>query len=267
MSFSNLEHSIAHGRPLRLYLFELGVSQRWAYSAADRDIVHNTVLYQAQPLSDDGVRLTGETSADTLRIVAPADIGVAQLWRPLPPSDEVLLTIFDTHYELGEAEAVWTGSISSVRWPHDDRCEIVCQSLSASMDRNGLTLGYQRGCPHSVYDEQCGVSRVLFRHPATVSAANGAAITHNATAGLFAGGFVEWQRNGRTETRGVDSESGQQLALLGGTSGLPVGTNVNLYPGCDGTSAMCVGRFNNMDNNGGFRHMPGKSPFDGDPAF
>lgn len=272
MSFAALEKSIADGAPVRLYLFELGGNQRWAYCTADRAVSLLGITYQPAAISDDGIRMTGEASADTLRITAPVDLAVAVPWRTVPPSDEVFVTIRDTHHGLGstaaDSDVVWVGAISGVRWPQDDRCELSCETLFASMRRPGLKLTYQRSCPHSVYDAECRVSRVLHAQTATITSLDGAAIVHNAAgAGTYAGGFIEWQLNGRTERRGIDTEAGQKLTLLGGTAGLAVGGNVTLYPGCDGTSTMCQGRFANMPNYGGFRHMPGKSPFDGDPVF
>lgn len=272
MSFESREASRSDGQPVRLYLFELGVGNRWGFAAADRAVTHQSVTYKPSAISDDGIRLTGEASADTLRITAPADLAPAALFRATPPAEEVFVTLRDTHWGEPDAPAsarvVWVGTISSVRWPQDDRCELVCESLSASMRRPGLRLTYQRSCPHSVYDTECGVDRALHRVSATIMALDGASITHNAAgAGTYAGGFVEWTAGGRTERRGIDAESGQVLTLLGGTHGLALGATVMLYQGCDQTSATCHNRFNNMDNFGGFRHMPGKSPFDGDPAF
>lgn len=272
MSFETRERSIFDGQPVRLYLFELGALNRWGFAAADRAVTLQGVTYKPLAISDDGVRLTGQASADTLRITAPADLAPAQLFRATAPAEEVFVTLRDTHW--GEADApassrvVWVGSISGVRWPQDDRCEVSCESLSASMRRPGLRLTYQRGCPHSVYDGECGVNRELHRVSATVTALDGARLTHNgAGAGTYAGGFVEWTAGGRTERRGIDAEDGQVLTLLGGTHGIALGSAVWIYQGCDQTSTTCHNRFSNMDNYGGFRHMPGKSPFDGDPVF
>ncbi len=272
MSFDTQEKSIADGKPVRLYLFELGGNQRWSFCTADRAITLLGITYRPMAISDDGIRMTGEASADTLKVIAPADLAVAALWRSVPPSDEVFLTIRDTHHGLGstaaDADVCWVGSIAGVRWPQDDRCEVICESLSSSMRRPGLRLTYQRGCPHSVYDVECRASRVLHAVQAAITGLDGASIQHNAAgSGVYAGGFIEWQSNGRTERRGIDIEAGQKLTLLGGTAGLAVGGLLTLYPGCDGSSTVCNGRFNNMPNYGGFRHMPGKSPFDGDPVF
>lgn len=272
MSFASREISISEGQPVRLYLFELGGNQRWAYCTADRAVTLLGVTYRPSAIQDDGIRMTGEASADMLKITAHGDLAVAALWRTVPPSDEVFVTVRDTHHGLGataaDADVVWVGRISGVRWPQDDRCELSCETLASSMNVPGLKLTFQRSCPHSVYDSECRVSRVLHAQLATITGLDGASIQHNAAgAGTYAGGFVEWQANGRTERRGVDTEVGQKLTLLGGTAGLAIGATVTLYPGCDGTSGICDGRFANMDNYGGFRHMPGKSPFDGDPVF
>lgn len=272
MTFTSRETSLHDGQPVRLYLFELGGNQRWAYCSADRAVTLQGFTYQALAIQDDGIRMTGQASADTLRITAPRDLAPAQLFLGAPPSDEVFVTIRDYHWGEPDAEAsavvVWIGSITGVRWPQGDRSEVICDSLSSSMRRPGLRLTYQRNCPHSVYDAECGANRELHKVAATITAMDGAGITHNAAgAGAFSAGFVEWQANGRTERRGVDREAGQVLQLLGGTSGLAVGMSVSLFEGCDQTSQTCQSRFNNADNYGGFRHMPGKSPFDGDPAF
>lgn len=272
MSFTARETSLHDGQPVRLYLFELGSNQRWAYCTADRSITLQAITYVPLAISDDGIRMTGQASADTVKITAPQDLEPAQLFRGAPPSDEVFVTIRDYHWgeadAAGSAVVAWIGSITGVRWPQDDRCELSCDSLSASMRRPGLRLTYQRGCPHSVYDTECGANRELHKVQATVSAMDGASITHNAVgAGVFSAGFIEWQSNGLMERRGIDGENGQAITLLGGTSGLSVGQAVNLYEGCDQSSATCANRFNNMDNYGGFRHLPGKSPFDGDPVF
>lgn len=270
MSFSAVETSLQNGRPVRLYLFELA-SKRWAFCAADRAIAWQGDTYKPLAIDDDGIRMTGQTSADTLRIKAPVDLAPAQLFRATSPSEEVFVTIRDYHYgsaDLADSAVVaWIGSISSVRWPREDTSELACNSLSASMSRPGLRLTYSRSCPHSVYDSECRVDRALHQTELTVTALNGQDFSHGQIGGALAGGFFEWTADGLTERRGIEAESGQTLTLLGGTFGLAVGMTVQAFRGCDQSSATCSGRFNNMDNYGGFRHMPGKSPFDGDPVF
>lgn len=273
MSYLDIEQSIQSGRPVRLYLFERAAIWKRAYTNADRAIVFQGISYEAEAIDDDGIRLTGETSADTLKISCPADLSPAQLYRAVPPADEVWLTIRDYHFGEPDAAAsgvvAWVGTISKVSWTSSARAEISCDSLSASMRVGGLRLTYERTCPHTIYDTACGVDRHLHQVDAVITSMDGASVNYSAgAAGPFSGGFIAWTTSGGlVERRYIMSESGSVLTLLGGTAGLRLGQQITIYPGCDQSQATCAGRFNNIENNGAFRHMPGKSPFDGDPVF
>ena len=182
MSFDQYEESRASGRPLRLYQFARG-ALRWSYASGDSDVVMEvageTCTFQAirGGIADDGIRQTGQPSADTLALTAPADLAVARLYRVLPPSAEIELTIWDKHADDDEAQVTWVGSIAQVSWPQLDRCKISCQSLSATMETIGLRMTWQRGCPHSLGDRWCGVDLEQYKVEARITAYDGATIT------------------------------------------------------------------------------------------
>lgn len=182
MSFDQYEDSRDSGRPLRLYQFARG-ALTWNYTSGDRDV---TVEINGQTLTfvtvrggfvDDGIRQTGQPSADTLVITAPGDLAVASLYRVLPPSAEIELTIWDKHADDEEAQVTWVGSISQVAWPQLDRCKISCQSLSATMETVGLRMTWQRGCPHSLGDRWCTVDLQQYAVETRIGSLDGAAIT------------------------------------------------------------------------------------------
>jgi uncharacterized phage protein (TIGR02218 family) len=275
MTFDTRERSVATGRPLRLYEFQRG-TKRWFYGSADRDLTLQTRLWRSTAISDDGVRLTGETTADVLKVTAPGTLEVAQLYRAAPPSADVGLTVRDFHE--GEADlasnvrVVWVGSISGVRFPQPDRCEITCESLSASMDRPGLRLTWERTCPHTLFDRNCGKNRDLYAVSAQVQTLTGAAISSGTFAGFpngyFSGGLVEWSvGDGEIDRRCIEYHFGSEVFLLGGTQGLVGGMDLKAFPGCRQTDTYCDGTFDNLANFGGVKHLPGKSPFDGTPVF
>ena len=271
MSYDSIETSLAEGRPLRLYRFARG-DVFWYYASGDQPIVHLNRTYVAVTggIIDDGIRQTGEDSPDDLTITAPADLGVAQLYRVAPPVDGVALTIFARHLDDNDTLACWSGAVSSVRWPALDRCEMVCSPLSNRMSMTGLRLTWGRGCPHALYSSACGVEADAWRVDGIVSALDGASIQVAAAAGrsngAYTGGFVEWERDGVMERRSILAHSGPQLALFGGTGGFTVGAAVGLYPGCQQTTTACK-IFGNLVNFGGIPHMPGVSPFDGRNIF
>jgi uncharacterized phage protein (TIGR02218 family) len=265
MSFDDFETSISGGQAVRLYQLDRSVTVVWRYTNADRAITWGGHVYAPLAISDDGIRISGQATADKLTLTLPALAPVAQLFRGTPPSEEIFLTVYDYDAGAADGEVVWIGSITSVTWPRHDTAEINCGSLSASMQREGLRLRYERNCPHSVYDSECGLQKADWAVPVTVTALDGRAVHVTGAGALdqFQDGAVEWPRDGTVELRGIE-RAGDGLALFGGTGGLQVGQAVALYPGCDGSRATCNGRFNNIDNHGGFPHMPGKSIFDGE---
>ncbi|MDR2186852.1 MAG: phage BR0599 family protein [Azonexus sp.] len=267
MSFDALETSLASGQPLRLYHFARGVDS-WRYSSGDRDITHNTLVYESVPggIADDGIRQTGQTSPDKLTLTVPADLEVAQLYRAAPPSTAVTLTVFALHWTEADYIVIWSGNVRSVRWPQPDRASIVCAPLSEAMDATGLRLTWDRSCPHALYSAACGVSAALWRVEATVQSVDGASVESGAFAGYpdgwFTAGYLEWFVGSVTERRGIERHVGSTLWLLGGASGIPVGATARAYRGCPQTTAACIS-FDNLPNYGGIPHLAGVSPFDG----
>lgn len=169
--------SLSSSQPVRLYQFDRSATMVWRYTSADRTISYGGHEWAPQPIIDDGIRMTGEASADTLEITLPAALPVAQLFRATPPSEEIFVTIYD--YDIGDVDAgvSWVGSVSAAKYPTIGQAQLVCNSLSASMGRDGLRLRYERSCPHSVYDGECEVDKTLHAFSCRVTALTGTTVT------------------------------------------------------------------------------------------
>lgn len=235
-------------QPLRLYLIERSDTTAWHYANADRPIAWDAHTWAPLAISDDGIRLTGEATADEIKITAPAHIPAVQLYRVLPPSTEVFVTVYDYDAATQEAAVCWVGSISAVLFPAPGVAELACDSLSASMQREGLRLKYERACPHSAYDHMCGVLKALHAMPVLITALDGISITVARADGAeheiaavqatgvqildlpdpdrYLGGTVAWGAITRTVTA-VDALDGW-LQLDGATTGLAAGNSVTL---------------------------------------
>lgn len=271
MSYTDIEVSREGSVPIRLYQFSRG-PLRFAYTGADRNVTLNNVEFGRSEISDSGITFSGEAVADPITITLPADSEIALMYRVLAPSDEVIVTIWDWHYEAADYIVSYVGTVLGAKWPNASTCEITAWSLTASLDKPGLTLVWQRGCPYSLYDKNCKVNKQDFKVTAQVQAFDGITLALVGITGIpdgwFAGGFIEWvDINGIAERRGVRQHIGTSLLLLGGTFGLAVGQSVNVFPGCVRTTAICTSKFNNLGNYGGAPAMPGTSPFDGNPVF
>ncbi|MCO1335462.1 phage BR0599 family protein [Microbulbifer sp. OS29] len=270
MSFNGREISIDDGQPVRLYEFVLG-PQRWLYTNAQLGVAHNLQTFISCPgISDDGIRQTGETSADLLTITAPLNFALVNLYQVYPPSTPVSITVYDKHLGEDDALVVWVGEIADVT-RRRDHLNLVCAPLS-SRDTTGLRLTWSRHCPNALYDVTCGVNKELHRVDSVLAEVTGLTLMASEFAafsdGHFSGGFVEWlSPTGILEQRGIDSHNGTNITLLGGSLDLVPGLELRAYPGCARTITECTTKFSNSLNFGGVPGMPGKSPFDGDPVF
>lgn len=271
MSHSARESSIAAGEPIRLYKFRRGVLV-WLYTSAAFDIPVGSEIYRAVRggVKDDGIRRTGEISADRLKVTAPADLEVAQFYRGVPPSSEIDLVVYECHYGEAEAKVAWSGTIESVRWPSLDRCEISALTLLATLDVPGLRLTWERNCGAALFDRRCKINRDLWRVDFNIQSSTGTELSVGSAAaypdGWFSGGFLEWPiGSGEFDRRSIEHHQGSILRILGGTSGIPLA--VRAYPGCLRIAQVCLTKFNNLDNFRGDPNLMGKNPFDGNPVF
>lgn len=270
MAFNTREISNASGAPIHLYDFYRG-STHWRYCTADRDITYDGNVYEAIPVRDNGISQDTERSNSTFNVDVPIDNELAQMFRADLPSSRVWLKVFRIHYGDTDAAAVWFGAVSQVSVESEAKATIVCQSVLALFQGNGARLTWQRGCPHMLYDGQCKVVKASYATAGTAAGVAGISLTVSAADaledGYFSGGILEFTRNGFLESRQIRSHVGSLLVLLGRTDGLENGMSVTLYPGCPRTAEVCDERFDNIDNFGGVRHLPGKSPFSGNVIF
>ncbi|MGS4242415.1 phage BR0599 family protein [Serratia marcescens] len=265
MSWSNFEYSVANGQPVTLYQFQLGDSLFWRYTNADRDINVAGQTWAAQAISNSGLSAGG---SDGMDITLPSDNPVALLFRSTSPSRAVRVQVMRWHAndESGEFRVVWIGEVTSAKREQIEQCKLITVSLASTFSRVGLRLTWGRQCPYALYDHNCRVNPQTWAvHGAAVTSLDGSSFTASLPGGLagdwFSGGFVEFDRGGFTERRGLRTQDGNRFHIFGGTSGMQTGQTVTLYPGCDRTISTCSNKFSNHLNYGGQPHMPGQSPY------
>lgn len=281
------ETSNQDGTPIRLYEFRRG-SQIWRYNSSDRTVIRNGWTFLGgvgYPTKDDGVRQSSDPTQDSFLVTLSSRTDIALLYSQYMPSTPVWLRAYDAFgfgYEAYDDEITvsFVGPITDVRRPAPGTVILVCQNITQTLSRPGLRLGYERGCPYSLYDTDCRVPRESQREDVTIERIDGTSIILGSTAhetygetGWYDGGYVEWRVHTDPygddhvyEQRGILHQDGHRLYLVGGCIGIAQGP-IRIYPGCARTSAVCQNKFNNFINYGGFPLLPGKSPFDGSPVF
>lgn len=270
MSFDSVERSDEGRRPVEFYTFFRDF-QAYRYTSADRNITINGAEFLARPLSRSRIRAGAELARGALKITAPRDLPVADLYRIAPPSTPVTFTLQQYHDGDGDMATLWTGRIATVAF-EGLVANITLEPVFVALRRVGLRRLYQRQCPHVLYGAACGVSASTARVEGFADAVSGVSITSAQAAqranGFFAGGFVEYFVDlGITERRFITDHVGGVLTVSNIPVGLSAGAAIRIYPGCDHTLATCSGKFNNAANYGGFPYMTTKNPFTFNPSY
>lgn len=271
MAFSTIEESRQLGAPQFLYDFSLN-EKHWRHVTGTATINADGFAWTPLPISDSGNKQKGDPTSETLIVVIPSSHDIVKFFASTPPSSPVYLTVRSLH--VGDTESVvrYVGEITNVNQPRPGAAELSCTTISASLNRDGLRLGWSRTCPHSVYDGGCKAVKANYKVDGTIDTVAPGIITVSEAAVLpddwFSGGFIEWVDPDRgLERRAIEKHTGNQLLLFGTSDGLTGGLELSMYPGCDRTTLTCRDKFNNLPNYGGFPSMPDKSPFDGDPVY
>ncbi len=269
MSYDVAERSNYGGKPVVLYEFNFGTTH-WFLTTDEMEVVFGGDTYLPIPISDSGYMQSGESQIDDVRIRMPAQHQIVDLFSPMPPIESLWVTIRRMNRGEPEAPIYFVGYVASVKGIRE--AELLCKPISNSFVRNGLRMSWSKQCQHALYDSQCRVNKLDFRESATVTSLTGtdvhAAIFDTFDDGYFDNGFIEYMLDlGAWERKGIESHVGDRVRLLGVTSGITEGMSLYAYPGCSRTTSTCLAKFNNLSNYGGFPHLPGKSPFDGDPVF
>lgn len=194
MTYQAVEESFESGRPIHFYRFTLG-DTIWRYTSADEDITAGGFAWKALPIEDSGVSQTGESSSDTLSITASWKIGPAQVYMSTPPSEPIIVERLGKHEGIDTLIVNYVGEVLQVNFPTPGQVVISAHTLSATMRRAGLRLGWQRTCPYALYDPTtCKVDPADFAVSAKVEAVDGFQITLSGLqAGVdYQGGYYEW---------------------------------------------------------------------------
>lgn len=269
MTFDLLERSRWLARPIFAVRIARGALVE-RYVAADRAQVISGETYEPLSIERGELNDTAERLKAVLQLTLPITAGCVPWWRPYPPSQTVGVTCLAKHIGDADVAVEWIGRVIGHRFT-DTQLHLSCEPTKTNARSRGLVLRWQRGCPLALYSQgigMCNVDKALHAVPGTVGSLVGTALTVAAFAAApksLAGGFVEWTRaDGEPELRSIMAHAGSLVLLNYGSDALPPGTAVTAYPGCPHNWSGCES-FDNTDNYGGSRYMPGRTPFDGNP--
>ena len=275
MAFDDVESS-EFFQPLELYHFSRGVTD-WYFTSGDEDIVFETNTYTAITIKRGRIESTQDLGKTSLKLNMTRTVSFLNQFIASPPTDIINITITRIHASDADPAVTFKGRVINVKFVENEG-EVTGQPIQTSIRRPGLRRLYQTACPHVLYGTECGVIALDFDVIAVLTGVSGLTITSpsfiiaiNPTfdATHFTGGFVDFELDGLITKRFItdhDNVAGT-LTLNLTFSGIEIGSTVTAFPGCDHTTATCAGKFNIIENYGGFPFIPTKNPMDGTPVY
>jgi uncharacterized phage protein (TIGR02218 family) len=278
MAYADQENSIQDGAPYFLYEFTVG-SDSYRFSDYPEDITWNSLLWSSFSIKHTEVKQSNELSKNAMTVTIPLSGDFADIFKGWSPDQMISFTLRRGHFGASDTLVYWKGRIASHNLKKQT-VELKCESIFTSMRRPGIRARYQRNCRHPLYGRGCNLDKSDFALAGAVTSVSGLTLTISAASGesdgWFDGGIAEFADG---SYRLILSHVGNQIVInrssryiVNGAASSGYGNNyglyyggigVILYPGCDRTLTTCLNKFNNLDNNGGYKWIPSKNPMGG----
>lgn len=258
---------------IELYDF-ISNSAQFHLTPHEFDVDLGGTLYTSLPIERSELVLGAEAAKSALELRVPPDVDLVRHLLNISVTGEVTsvtLRVAKQDEQSGQWSiwgTRWMGRVMGVEVV-DDHASLRCESVRVSLKRIGLRRPYSRTCPYVLYSVECGASPISAN--AIVAQAAGRNVYFSASlpagvAGGLAGGWLETPNGTRYMI--VEELGGDDLPPTYGSgvkllypAAIATGTVVLLVAGCDHSIATCKFRFGNLNNYGGFPHIPLKNPF------
>ncbi|MNF91712.1 hypothetical protein D3C84_743230 [compost metagenome] len=165
----------------------------------------------------------------------PSTLPVAANWRPFPPSDPIVLTIFSRHVGETDALAEWVGRVVAPVF-NGATLELSGEPSSTGNRRAGRLRPSQRGCDLVLYSQglgMCNLNPEIEAVAAELTAVAGLNLTAPTFAGAsrsLMGGQLEWLDSGASLHQvAITAHAGTTITVASGSPDLVVGLDVTAY--------------------------------------
>lgn len=278
MSYLSRDTSRQSGAPVVLFLFTQGLLE-WRYTSAAQPIEALGYTWEPVSVAMGGVTQSNDMTKDTLSVKLPRDDSLATSFLGYVPDQTTSVTIYRGHLDDPEFLVYWKGRVASYKVTGDN-VSLECEPIFTSLRRPGLRARYQKSCRFALYGRGCRLNSEGWATPGRCTGINGAVVTVPEAASLPAGWLIGGMlRSPDGILRYIVNHVGDQVTLMRPVKSLVEafansgygynygsyygGVEVKLYPGCDRSRTTCEGKFNNLDNYGGFPWIPTTNPFGG----
>ena len=270
MTFAAIAQLVSGQRPFFLYAFAKGTTE-YLFTNRNFDISWTIpgvtgTLWTPSSISHDRVPDATEAFRSEFTIQVPLTDAFARTFLNGLSYQDLRVTVWKGFLNDPDEElaVVYKGTLISITPDSRGVIRMSFMTAVANLQRKGLAAVIQRPCRHALYGRNCGVVRTSFQLTADVDSviSGGSAVTISEAGaeadGYYSGGVIEF--GGQLEM--ILKHVGTRLDFALAIPTLMVGSSVQISPGCNLTQSVCLNRFNNLENFGGFPFIQ-DTPFDG----
>lgn len=267
MTYALKDKSVHDGAPIECYEF-IAPHKTWRFTSFQSEVTVVGQVYTPLPITRTGLETSNVIDGTiTMDFNIPADSEMAKdfCFAKSPRSLRVVVRrVHDGDDFLTDYSVEWDGTLVGAtalgNWGVIKTGSVVQSKLSSYLS----SVFYQRNCNHVLYDARCKAIRADFTETAVVTKIQGQIITVDDM--VFANDelILGEMTNTRTgEAVGIISNTANVIRIGVAFFDIVVGDTVELTRGCDHMRlGDCKTVFDNVDNYGGFDHVPEVNPFE-----
>jgi hypothetical protein len=285
MAFADYETS--DGRPVELLTFRNGLNE-YRYTNANNTVTVSAKEYEPLAYTRTAPSQSKDADDSQLRVVLSGQNPVALLYREILQSNITTITIerFHDNDPAIQVQVFWKGQIGSVTVKNSE-ATILCIPFTQGTDEMPRYT-YQALCNYYLYEQNtCRVTKNNFRFVSTITGfltptlvtvsglrAQAGALDALVSGSLTSDELDEYWLNGYCLVqsgefrRVVRNPAGASSPLDPDVIQIPfpfvqasAGDTIEVFAGCKRDTDMCVRKFDNLENYGGWPTVPVVNPF------
>jgi uncharacterized phage protein (TIGR02218 family) len=247
-----------------LYRFDNnGVIYTW--TNVNKKISYNSETYYPETITRGNIAQSREQARSSLSITVPRTNPLGKFF--ISQAQEWPVSIIVYEIKGSQTTTVFTGSVQTFGAAINE-VTFECETIKASQRIAGLRGRYQKTCRHALYERGCNLNANDFATAMVCTSILSkdkirVPLAANLTNGDLTGGMVRY----KGVRKYVRHHNGEVLTLMNSFISLnnevydSGSADITVYAGCAHNFTVCLNKFDNLDNFGGFPWLPIDNPF------
>jgi len=271
MTYDAKETSTYDGNPIYLYRFtKNSINYDYCSAAEDQVIASPAGTFVASSLQHGKIGVGQPVRKDSLDVVFPVShpFAILLLQRSTQFSPTTV-TIWRGHLDdaANEFVVIFKGKVRAAKLMDETAIALECSGFYSAVKLPGLGGVVHPSCRHALYFGGCGLAKSAFEDVGTVTNIVGNVLTIPEASAeaddFYTSGTLEFQGSQTF----ITAHTGTSITLRAIPASLLTffqsGTNpvTTIARGCDHSIDICVSKFSNVVNFGGFPYIPDNDPW------